>query len=237
MVLRIMLVFVCLLASGCSQMPPTYTSTYTPRVEAPYSAPSPISLPPNAQAVFIGDSWTEGYSATPEDRGYAYLTASAMGWTPIVYSAASTGYTKGNKEGTVPRYAERIPLLPDTGAQIVIVQGSVNDFDTDKIRDFPALVGEVVQAANEKFPGAAVVLFGPCPYSDPPTDTLRGLDARIRLGAEQHSVRYVSCYGEGWITPSNIDEIIDPDTAHPGTEGHAYLASRLTADLRDFINP
>src|ERR1700759_4254144 len=89
-------VLVVLLLGGCQHTPPPYTSTYTGPETTPtvtYPPAPPIVLPPNAKSVFIGDSWTEGYSAIPETLGYSYLTEQAMDWTGPIIGANGTGYT------------------------------------------------------------------------------------------------------------------------------------------------
>lgn len=224
-----------LVLAGCSHPPPPYESQYIPQVAPTYAPAPPIALPVNAEAVFIGDSWTQGYSATPESLGYAYLTEAAMGWTGPVYAASNTGYVTGSKDGEVPAYAERIASLPDDDAQIVVVQGSINDLDTRDWRGFPDIADQVIYTVKSKYPAAAVVLFGPCATSAPPNENLRTLDGLLVQAARRNVVHYVSCFQERWITDENVGDVIDFSTYHPSTQGHAYLADRLTKDLRAFI--
>ena len=212
---------VVLALAGCDEGPALSESRF-----------NPIILPLQVDSVFIGDSWTQGYSATPEDHGYAYLTASAMGWSSHVYAAAGTGYTRGTDDGTIPAYAERIASLPETDAHIVILQGSNNDLTTVDWRGFPDIADRVIATTRTKYPAAAIVMFGPCDSSQPSKPELRNLDTELSLAAKHNDLHYISCYRERWITEGNRGEIIDPVTYHPSTEGHAYLAKRLTADLR-----
>lgn len=203
-----------------------------------YPDPPPIVLPANARAVFIGDSWTEGYNATPESKGFAYLTEAAMGWTGPVLGASGTGYTKGKGEvpNYVPAYADRIKSFPeDQDTQIVIIQGSGNDLHLADTADFVTIADKVITTAKAKFPKAAIVLVGPCATAAPPDTRLQSLDRHMQAAARRNVLHYVSCAQEDWINAANVATVIDPQTGHPSTEGHAYLAERLTADLRSFI--
>lgn len=225
-----------LVLAGCAHPVPPYVSTYTGPEAAPvitYPPPPPIVLPPNAKAVFLGDSWTEGYSALPETDGYAYLTEQAMGWTGTVLGANGTGYMTGH-EGIGP-YVDRITALPPTPADIVILQGSVNDTSKAEAPDFPATVDRTIAAAKAKFTQADIVMFGVCPVTASPTGLDVTLDQKLGAAAERSSVHYISCISHRWINPSNVDDLIDPATEHPSTRGHVYLAQRLTAELRNLL--
>jgi hypothetical protein len=226
------------LQMGCSRAPPAYTSHYTPAPTPPtpsYPPAPPIVLPPNAKAVFIGDSWTEGYTAIPETQGYAYLTEQAMGWTGPILGADGTGYTAGH-DG-VPDYADRITTLPAniSDAQIVIIQGSGNDTAKAEAPGVPTIADHTITAAKTKFPAAAIVIFGASPITAPGTSLDGTLDKKLGAAAARASVNYISCVKHHWINPSNVDELIDPATKHPSTQGHVYLSQRLTAELQNLI--
>ena len=231
---------------GCSHEPPPYTSTYVPSTGANgglYGTPGlaeapplpPITLPPAATAAFIGDSWTEGYSADPKTGGYAYLTGALMGWTTEVFGAAGTGYTIG-KDG-VPPYPERIRSLPvNPATQIVILQGSTNDLSQSALgQDLGQAAGEAVAAVRSQFPGAALAMFGPCSttgIADPRTSKI---DKQLAVAAMRAKLHYVSCFRQKWVNAETVNMVMNPRTEHPSTEGHRYLADKLSAALRGFI--
>ena len=208
-----------------------------PENDAP--PPEPISLPANARVTFIGDSWTEGYGARPLTFGYAYRTAAAMGWQPNVFGVGGTGYTvqRKDKAGNViaGTYAERIATIPPqfVAQHLVVLQGSTNDY-RDAWRAKQA-GRETFTAAQERFPGAAIVVMGPCPSKLPADPRLIVLDNALALSARGMSLHYVSCRTGNWITPENYAQYFDVKLLHPNAAGYQYLADRLVESMRGFV--
>ena len=209
-----------------------------PENKAP--APDPIVLPPNARATFVGDSWTEGYGTRPLTGGFAYRTAAAMGWQQNVFGVGGTGYTRQrfDKSGRMiaGTYQERIRQIPGQfmAQHIVIIQGSTNDYNA--AWNVKGAAVATFDAARIRFPGAAVVVLGPCPSKLPADSRLLVLDNALGLAARGESLHYVSCREGNWITKENYTKYFDASILHPNTAGYQYLADRFVEELRGFVS-
>src|SRR5215212_4398175 len=79
------------------------------------------------RVVFIGDSWTEGAGATGW-KGFASLTGERLGWTSEVLGVGGSGYvSRGVGRST---FRQRIDPALDFGPDVVVVQGSINEYQT-----------------------------------------------------------------------------------------------------------
>lgn len=193
---------------------------------------APISAPAGAKVLIFGDSWTAGYAASPSDQGYAYLTANQLGWNATVDGVSGTGYVNSgpNGEGT---YADRVAALPaDLAPSVVIVQGGINDAfqPASAVR---TAIGDTLDAIEQRFPDATIVVLGPAPATLPVESGLKSVDDALRSAALSRSLNYISPIADEWISQANYAEVIDVNAAnHPSTAGHAFLAQRTVDALR-----
>lgn len=185
---------------------------------------------PSYRSVYaIGDSWAAGLFGDPA-HALIQDAADDLGATATVDGESGSGYLVApGSTRTYPDRAERIPA--GTHADLVIVQGGSNDDHAD-LDALPSAVDRTVAAIRRALPHATVVLLGPGPDPWPVTDLQREVDRRIVAAAARLGVRAVSPLQEGWFTAGDVDEIIDPVTAHPTAEGDAVLGADLAADLR-----
>jgi len=186
---------------------------------------------PGEKVVFFGDSWTQGYSASPETSGYAYRVGQRLGVVAEVKSGRGSGYVNlgADNAGT---YKDRLlPLPVDPDVRLLILQGSVNDLRYWK-QARPAAV-EAMTLAREKFPSAQIVVLAPAPAKAEDIDAVRTLSEQITSAASSLGLYVINPAARGWIDGSNIDTIIDPVTRHPSTQGHAFLADKLLEALQE----
>jgi len=177
----------------------------------------------------IGDSWAAGLFSDPA-HAMIQDAADDLGASVAVDGESGSGYlTAPGRTRTYPDRAERIPA--GTDADLVIVQGGSNDDGAD-LDALPGAVARTVAAIRRALPHATVVLLGPGPDPWPVTDLQREVGRRIVAEAARLHVRAVSPLQEGWFTAGNVDDVIDPVTAHPTVEGDAVLGADLAADLR-----
>ena len=89
-------------------------------------APTRIQLPEHPRAFFFGDSWTAGKSAIP-GNGYPRVVGRALGWTVTVAPAGSgTGYVH-TYQPTRTVFPVRASTLGPIDADIIVLQGGLND--------------------------------------------------------------------------------------------------------------
>jgi lysophospholipase L1-like esterase len=215
------------LLAACSALPSAApTPTATPARPA-------IDVPADARAYFFGDSWTEGQVAR-RGRGFPYVTSELLGWTAEVDGVGGTGYIRARRPSTqtYPVRAAAIPVRAK--ADIVIVEGGLNDEGGDLTLLKPA-VRRTVDALQARFPGKPLVVLGPAPRSLPVPADLKQIDLLIRDECRDLGVLYISPIEREWITGLNFRDIIDPASHHPSTAGHAYLGGRLAVALQDLM--
>ncbi len=192
-------------------------------------ARSLTALPAHARAYFFGDSWTAGASAAP-GRGFPYVTAEMLGWTPVVDGVSGTGYLAARTPGTVP-YTVRASALPtDAEVDVLVLDGGLNDEGQD-LQKLPAAAATTFREVEARFPGIPVVVVGPESPVLPAPAALDRIDSILRSAAAAAHLHYISPLEERWFTPGNIRSMIDPSTMHPSTAGHAYFGGRLAVDL------
>lgn len=193
----------------------------------------PLVAPPGSKSVIFGDSWTVGYAANPQAKGYAYLAGAALEWDNEVDGASGTGYLNPGNEGR-GTYLDRLrgrDIDPDM--QVVVIQGGLNDADKE-FADFPDAAGAVLAEAKVKFPNAQIIVLGPAPAELPVWTVLTNIDYALQDAASDAGAYFISAIVGLWITPSNYDEVIDATKSnHPSTAGHALLGERVTAAIRE----
>jgi len=210
---------------------PLRTRVVTPMLVAVALTGAALAHPTSSyRSVYaIGDSWAAGLYSDPA-HALIQDTADDLGATVAVDGESGSGYLVApGRTRTYPDRAERIPS--GTDADLVIVQGGSNDVRAD-LDALPGAVARTVAAIRRALPHATVVLLAPGPDPWPVTGLQREVDRRIVAEAARLGVRAVSPLQEGWFTAGDVDEIIDPVTAHPTVEGDAILGADLAADLR-----
>lgn len=193
---------------------------------------APLALPERPRVLVFGDSWTYGSAASDPSLGYAYVLADALGAETIVNGVRGSGYLKPGIDG--PTFGERVALLdPTLRPDLVIVQGSINDRRMGA-KGYDAAVGAAWDALAATYPDATIVVLGPAPHKLPIGKATARIDRDLARLAASRGWHYISPIAETWITPDNYATVIDAGLGrfHPSTDGHRYLAERLTEDLR-----
>lgn len=203
--------------------------------ETPVIAPAPLALPEEPTVLIFGDSWTYGSAAIEPTLGYAYVISATLGWDATVDGVRGSGYLKPGIDGDA--YGARITNLdPDLDPDLVIVEGSIND---RRLYDdgYRAVVEAAWDDLAALYPNAAIVILGPAPQVLPVEMNTARIDEDLAAIAAQRGWWYISPVQDDWITDANYAAVIDTSEIgndHPSTEGHAYLAARLSAALEEF---
>lgn len=181
---------------------------------------------PTHRVAFVGDSWTVGVGS-PSGRGYAVLAGEQLGWEYEALGISGSGYLRG------PRFAERIMAAAETGADVVVLQGSLNDSDQDLQALGPAARDTIAGLRAAVDPSTVVLVVGA--PSTPGTDRARidAINVALAAAAADVGVRFVDPVAENWTDPA--DPTIWADPIHPNDAGHQLIADRMTALLRESV--
>lgn len=195
--------------------------------------PGRIVLRADPTVYFFGDSWTHGYSADP-GRGFPEVVSEALGWTAALGPDNSgSGYVH-TFDPTHPLFPVEARSLPRTHAELIVLEGGLNDAP-GPLTHFTGGVVATVKALRAKTHGAPVVLVGPLSPDGTAPEGLVGIDRMEAQVAKRLHLHYISPMREHWFTPADVGGLVDPVTMHPNTAGHAYYAGRLAADLKRFV--
>lgn len=208
--------------------PPKYAGsqvaaeTSTPASPTTAAAPpSSIVIPADPQLLVIGDSYTEGNGATSSATTFARTAAAELSWPVETDGVGGTGFVNAGPRGD-GTYAERIAELePETDPSIVVIQGGLND------RGRPGITGSavaVIQSAQQRWPGAAVIVLGPV-TPNPPDTAAADVAAQLEAAAAEAQVPFIDA--RDWITEDNVDDYGRGDQIHVNQAGHDYLGERL----------
>jgi lysophospholipase L1-like esterase len=209
---------------------PNAALTPTPR---PAAAPSPGRDPETVRAAFIGDSYTQGGGADPDEFRWSTEAAGDLGWSELNYGRGGTGYVTTNSfRGCglqyCPTYVEMVAEVAAVRPDVVVVAGGQNDFSA-YARD-PSRVHTAVRAVfaglRAALPDARLVALGPStPWAV--DDLARGLDHAVREAAASVDALYVSL-----LEPNVVDPAHHLGDGHVDNRGHRAIADRLVAAVR-----
>jgi lysophospholipase L1-like esterase len=187
--------------------------------ERPSTAATEVPL-----VTFIGDSWTFGQGATGE-RGYAPLTAEALGWDYELLGVRGTGYLI-----PIQPYRDRIRSAVATDPDIVVVQGSLNDRQSDPTL-LPSAVLDTLRLLRAGLdPSVEILVLGASRTPGTADDTIAAINAAVGGAADQLGLPFVDPAVGNWPDPADPAEWADPD--HPNDLGHRAIAEQLAPILR-----
>jgi acyl-CoA thioesterase-1 len=207
----------------------TSGTTFTPFPTASHKPP--LALPANPRVLFFGDSFTEGWGATPETEGYAYKIGPLMGWQVTVDGVGSTGFlSPGNKQqGTYQQRIEAEKYGDDF--DLVVLQGGSNDQNV--AGDFTGALDSTVKAIHLKYPRAQLLILGPVNLGTVANANKVSLNEKMRDYAAANDIWFVNPIAQTWFPDSSrkLDE--NMTLFHPNAAGYAVMAAKLSDDLRE----
>ncbi|TFC59474.1 MULTISPECIES: SGNH/GDSL hydrolase family protein [unclassified Cryobacterium] len=221
-------------ASTASLVPTLPPATPAPTASAPPTASaaptdSPTSPTDPAVAVFLGDSYTQGWGASNPTMKWTTVVAYAAGWTEVNEGQGGTGYVTmagvaSCGQDDCPAYPDRVADIVAAAPDVVVIAGGQND------RWALATDPELVQAAvdrtfsllREGLPNARLIAVGPS-TAEPATAMITDLDGWVRAAADRVDAEYVSL-----LDPVVIQsDMVVSDGVHVNDAGHRAIADRV----------
>lgn len=181
--------------------------------------------------LFVGASYSIGLGATRPGAAYPSLLAERLHRALTVNAISGTGFQNPGGRHHGGTFLERIGLIPTTPApRIVIIQGGRDDVRFPLAHESHAVI-ETIEAAQERFQQAQIVVLGPIPSSLPVRADVIAINDVIAQACRMAGAGYVNAVGAGWITPENVYRYAGPIRGHPNDAGYAYIATRLLTAL------
>ncbi|MBX0299860.1 SGNH/GDSL hydrolase family protein [Cryobacterium sp. 1639] len=205
----------------------------TPGTLLPTAGPTPTIAPGDTAAVFLGDSYTQGWGASEPGTRWSALVADGAGWVEVNQGQGGTGFVTTSGLGGCgldycPTYPERVPDVVAVQPDIVLIAGGQNDLsalaaDPDAVR---AAVDETYTRIREGLPQARIIAVGPS-TAQPGNALIAELDGWVQAAAASVGADYVSLIDPVVIEP----EMVDTDGVHVNDAGHRAIAERVLAGI------
>jgi lysophospholipase L1-like esterase len=187
---------------------------------------APPAVEERPVVTFVGDSWTVGEGATGL-RGYAVLTGEQLDWQYHVLGVGGSGYTRPGAGST---FGQRVDRAVDTDADVIVVQGSLNERRGAPGALAPAALATLRHLRAEADPDTEVLVVGASYSPGTPDATIDWINGDIRDAAVQVGFRFVNPAVENWTDPD--DPTIWNDPNHPNDAGHQLIADRMSSLLQ-----
>ena len=183
---------------------------------------SPTAALPALQVLTIGDSIMNGHGL-PSGDAWPYLVASVEGWDVTNDGCDGAGVlTPGDPAKCDSDYAGIISASAAMSPNIVIIEGSSNDFDLDNSALLVATISEV-QSIKFEFPSAQIVGLSTLWGSTVPQAELAQVNAQVKVAVTDAGGTYLDI-GQPM---EGHPELMQADDVHPTAAGQAVLATTI----------
>jgi len=189
-----------------------------------------LALSATPRVLIFGDSYTEGYGATPRTQGFAYRVGAGLDWRVTVDGAGGSGYIADGPQNQ-GNYLSRLPAAPPGPFDLVVLQGSSND-QGQPDASLRAAVSATVSSFRAKYPTAQLAMMGPVAvygHGDPRRIRLNGVMSAF--AREQH-VPYLSPMDEHWFVQGTSSTYVNVAVGHPNNAGYGRIADLFVADMQ-----
>ncbi|TFD91133.1 SGNH/GDSL hydrolase family protein [Cryobacterium lactosi] len=222
-------------ASLVPTLPPATSAPAASAAPATSAAPADSSTAPAGPdvAVFLGDSYTQGWGASNPTMKWSTLVAHDAGWTEVNEGQGGTGYVSmagvaSCGQDNCPTYPDRVAGIVSAAPDIVVIAGGQNDrwalaTDPDLVR---AAVDTTFRLLRAGLPNARLIAVGPS-TAEPATAMITDLDAWVQAAADRVDAEYVSL-----LDPVVIQsDMVTADGVHVNDAGHRAIADRVLATV------
>ncbi|MDO9494172.1 MAG: SGNH/GDSL hydrolase family protein [Nocardioides sp.] len=188
------------------------------------SSDPPLSVPSEADVLFIGDDWMAGAGASAPSGGFAHRTAKLLGWDYRIDAVPGSGWAHGAADVPGSMFLDRVIRMP-SGAEfapdlVVISAQMVSPATPAEIR---RLMRQTVSVLLDRTPDSVVAVV--LPYGS----------ARASGWCEPLESDRVLCIdtqGEQWLPEADRASYLAADGLVPNNAGHERFAELLATDLR-----
>lgn len=184
----------------------------------------PLSVPSDAEVLFIGDDWTSGAGASAPSGGFAHRAAKLLGWDYQVDAVPGSGWAHSAPDVPGSMFLDRVIRMPSGTAYapdlVVISAQMVSPATPAEIR---RLMRQTVSVLLDRTPDSVVAVV--LPYGN-----ARALGWCEPL--ESDRVLCVDTQGEQWLPEAERASYLAEDGLVPTNAGHERFAELLAADLR-----
>ncbi|PZO59455.1 MAG: SGNH/GDSL hydrolase family protein [Leifsonia xyli] len=225
--------------SGLLVILPTVSSACQPVTTSSSVSSAQVAdaIAPGSDVLIVGDSYTSGRGSTSGVDGWAQDLVADRHWDATIDGYPGTGYVDTGRTGSshytfgprLERHAE------DVDPQLVIVQGSQNDWLVDS-STLQARVEKTLRDAEQTWPDAVVVALGPSAPLPWAKSTV-GVAASVSAGAAAAGVPYIDALAGQWFTAANSPGYAAIDGGHLNDAGYQYLADRVSESLDALAAP
>jgi len=196
----------------------------------PPTAPALLDLPVQPRVLLMGDSYTEGWGATPLSEGFAFHIAEPLGWRLTRDGIGSTGYLNAGlkMQGTYP---QRLWRHPADGYDLVVLQGGSNDEKAPEA-DIAKAVDLTVRTVHRRYPSAQILVMGPVvPHGTIGANRVK-VNRVLTSYTTAHSLQLINPWAEQWFVKGDAATMVDPVKGHPNNAGYARIATLFIRDVR-----
>ena len=202
--------------------------------EAAPGTHSTIRIPDVVDAVFIGDSYTQGVGASGPESRWVTLVSGREGWEPHNLGRTGTGYLAVGAPSECGHlrclnYVKMVPLVVAAKPNFVFVSGGQSDFET-----FLKDPGSVITAIDATYtslraglPDTPIYAIGPSTTGTVTKEILE-FDTAVRSAAARVGATYVSLLQPNVIKPT----FIAADRAYVNDAGFAAIAARVEESIK-----
>ncbi|SSC24193.1 SGNH hydrolase-type esterase, partial [Klenkia terrae] len=188
-------------------------------------------------ALFIGDSYTAGAGASSPAQAWSCRAAALLDWTCNLDAQGGTGFVADGRSNT-PSFSPLPDRLQSSAqrylADVVVIDAGRNDRATPA-EDVVAVAAAYLAEVRARWPEATLVVVLPAYLTqgpDPADSWQQTVDAGFRDLAVDLGGLVIDPVGERWVEDAAAQRLLDPDGIHPDDAGHALLAERFVADVR-----
>jgi lysophospholipase L1-like esterase len=184
-------------------------------------------------ALFIGDSYTQGYKASSSAARWSTVLAAREGWTEENYAVGGSGFTVGGEFGRTFLAQAQLAHANGVTPDVIVVAGGRNDYTTNVI----AAAHTFTDYIEATWPAARLVAVpglwdANSPIDDPrsPAHPAYVLD-RVWDWRTVFLARNVEMIGHAWSWLFGRPEWVDGDQTHPNDVGYSVIANYITQGL------
>ncbi|MET4705313.1 SGNH/GDSL hydrolase family protein [Frigoribacterium sp. UYMn621] len=195
---------------------------------------STIRTTNSTDAVFIGDSYTQGAGASGPATRWVTLVSLKEGWEPQNLGRSGTGYLSSGTPtecGQVRclNFVEMVPLAIAAKPEVVFVSGGQSDFELflkDRASVLTA-IDTTFASLRTGLPDAHIYAIGPS-TTGAVSKPIVEFDSAVRAAAARAGATYVSLIEPNVIKPT----FIAADRAHVNDAGYSAIAARIEEAIK-----